>query len=175
MVPGATALIFNDANEILLGRRTDNGRWALIGGAVDPGESPAQAAIREALEETGVRAIIERVSGVYTAPVVTYPNGDIAQYVITAFRCRAEGGSPHAADEESSEVRYFPLDALPPDLSPAHPRCRRARQSEARDVRLGLEFGRAPPYFVFGARCMWRASAQRADLPEHIESCMVLT
>jgi hypothetical protein len=52
--------------------------------------------------------------------VITYPNGDVAQYVITAFRCRAEGGPPHAADEESSEVRYFPLDALPPDLSPAH-------------------------------------------------------
>jgi len=120
LLPGAAALIFNDANEILLGRRSDNGRWAVVGGAIDPGETPAQAAIREAFEETGITAVVERVSGVYTSPVITYPNGDIAQYVIIAFRCRAAGGSPHAADEESTEVRYFALDALPSDLPPAH-------------------------------------------------------
>jgi 8-oxo-dGTP pyrophosphatase MutT (NUDIX family) len=120
LLPGASALVFNDANEILLGPRSDNGRWAVVGGAIDPGETPAQAAMREALEETGVTAVVERVSGVYTSPVITYPNGDIAQYVIIAFRCRAAGATPHAADEESTDVRYFALDALPSDLSPAH-------------------------------------------------------
>jgi 8-oxo-dGTP pyrophosphatase MutT (NUDIX family) len=120
LLPGAAALIFNDANEILLGRRSDSGRWAVVGGAIDPGETPAQAATREAMEETGVAAVVERVSGVYTSQVITYPNGDIAQYVVIAFRCRAVGGAPHAADEESTEVRYFALDALPSDLSAAH-------------------------------------------------------
>ncbi len=118
-VPGVSGLTFNGQNEILLGRRTDNGRWAVIGGAVDPGgESPAQAVVREVLEETGVTVTVERVSGVYTLPVLTYPNGDVCQYVSIAFRCRPISGTPHVADDESSEVRYFPLDALPADLSP---------------------------------------------------------
>jgi 8-oxo-dGTP diphosphatase len=120
LLPGVTVLIFNSANEVLLGRRSDNGCWSVIGGSIDPGESPAQAALREALEETGVTAEIERVSGVYTTPVITYPNGDAAQYVTIAFRCRPVSGTPHVADEESLEVKYFPLDALPPGLTQSH-------------------------------------------------------
>ena len=119
-LPGVSGLVFNERNELLLGRRTDNGRWAVIGGVMEPGgETPAQAVAREVLEETGVTVAIERVSGVYTLPAITYPNGDQTQYVSIAFRCRPVSGTPHAADDESSDVRYFPLDALPPDLSPA--------------------------------------------------------
>jgi 8-oxo-dGTP pyrophosphatase MutT (NUDIX family) len=65
------------------------------------------------LEETGVRVAVERLTGVYLSRVITYVNGDQAQYVATAFRCRPVSGVPHVADDESLEVRYFPLDALP--------------------------------------------------------------
>jgi 8-oxo-dGTP pyrophosphatase MutT (NUDIX family) len=122
-VPGAMALTFNERNEVLLNRRTDTGRWATIGGAVEPGgESPAEAAVRETLEETGLLVAVERVSGVYTLPAMVYPNGDKVQSVIIAFRCRSVSGVPRPADDESSDVRYFPLDALPPDLPPAQHR-----------------------------------------------------
>jgi ADP-ribose pyrophosphatase YjhB (NUDIX family) len=47
-------VIVNDAGAILLIRRTDNSNWALPGGAVDLGESVAQAAVRETLEESGI-------------------------------------------------------------------------------------------------------------------------
>jgi 8-oxo-dGTP pyrophosphatase MutT (NUDIX family) len=118
-LPGVCALVINDASEILLGRRSDTGEWAVIGGILDPGEALADAVVREVLEETGIHAVPERITGVYTTPVITYPNGDRAQYVITAFRCRYLSGMPYAADEESLEVRFFPLNALP-ELRPDH-------------------------------------------------------
>jgi ADP-ribose pyrophosphatase YjhB (NUDIX family) len=120
LLPGVSALVFNDAGEILLGRRSDNGKWAVIGGIIDPGEEPAAACRREVLEETGVEIAIERISGVYMSPVVNYPNGDVAQYVITAFRCRIIDGEPRVADDESLEVRFFPLTELPDDLREDH-------------------------------------------------------
>jgi 8-oxo-dGTP pyrophosphatase MutT (NUDIX family) len=84
-----------------------------VGGAVDPGEEPADAAAREVLEETGLRVVPERVVGVYTDPVVTYPNGDKVLYVSTCFVCRAVGGTLGAGDDESLELRYFPPKELP--------------------------------------------------------------
>ncbi len=52
--PGASALIFDEAREgVLLTRREDNGRWCLPGGGMDPGESAAEACVREVLEEMG--------------------------------------------------------------------------------------------------------------------------
>src|SRR5205814_6444052 len=91
----------------------DTGKWSLIGGMVEPGEEPADAVVRELYEETGLRVEPVRVIGVYTTPVIRYPNGDQAQYVITAFRCRVIEGEPRVNDDESLEVRYFAPDALP--------------------------------------------------------------
>lgn len=45
---------------------------------------------------------------------MTYPNGDEAQYLNHTFRCRYLGGTAHVADDESSQVGWFPLDNLPP-------------------------------------------------------------
>jgi hypothetical protein len=53
-IPAVSAAVFDDANRILLIRRSDNGHWEMPGGALDPGESPAEAAQREAAEEAGV-------------------------------------------------------------------------------------------------------------------------
>ena len=62
----------------------------------------------------------ERISGVYVTPVITYPNQDRAQYVITAFVCRPiDATEPRVNDDESLEVGYFPVDAMP-EISPHH-------------------------------------------------------
>ena len=119
LMPGICALVFNDAGQLLLGRRSDNGRWAVIGGILEPGENPADACAREVLEETNVTVQVERLTGVYMTRLITYPNGDHAQYLITAFRCRALSGEARVNDDESLEVRYFNLDALP-ELHPDH-------------------------------------------------------
>ena len=53
------------ADEVLLVRERVDGRWALPGGFVDVGDSPSEAAVREAVEEAGVVARVERLAGVF--------------------------------------------------------------------------------------------------------------
>jgi 8-oxo-dGTP diphosphatase len=117
MMPGVTGIVFNDHEEVLLHRTADYGRWFLPGGALDPGELPADAIVREVWEETGIEVIPEHLSGVYSEPLITYPNGDQVMYISLAFRCVPIGGTLQAHDDESLEIRYFPIDALP-ELSP---------------------------------------------------------
>ena len=83
------------------------------GGIIDPGEQPADAAVRECFEETGVLAVPERLTSVTVSQPVTYPNGDQVQYLELTFRCRAVGGEAHVNDEESLDVRWYALSALP--------------------------------------------------------------
>jgi len=120
LLPAVCGLVFNDRGEILLHRRSDTGRWSLLGGILEPGEHPADAVVREVFEETAVRIVPDRLVGVYLTPEVRYSNGDLAQYVVTTFECipRAED-VPRVNDDESLDVDYFPLAALP-ELSPSH-------------------------------------------------------
>ena len=56
---GAAAIILIDSRKkVLLIRRSDNGRWCLPGGGVDPGESAEEACVRETFEETGLKVRI---------------------------------------------------------------------------------------------------------------------
>jgi 8-oxo-dGTP diphosphatase len=112
LLPSVSAVVRNAAGEVLLARRSDNGRWSLPAGVLDPGEQPADAVLREVLEETGVVARIERVGGLASHPVV-YPNGDRCEYLDVWFRCRAAGGEARVNDDESTEVGWFAPDALP--------------------------------------------------------------
>jgi 8-oxo-dGTP pyrophosphatase MutT (NUDIX family) len=112
-LPGVTAIVFDDEGRVLLGRRSDTGRWSVIGGIPDPGEQPAACAVREVHEETAVRCVIERVVLVQALKPVTYANGDICQYMDITFRCRAVGGEARVNDDESLEVGWFAVDALP--------------------------------------------------------------
>ena len=114
LLPGVTAIVFDDAGRLLLGERADNGRWALISGIMDPGEQPAETVVREVYEETAVHAVAERVISVMTQKPHTYPNGDQCEFVDISFRCRAVGGEARVNDDESLEVGWFRLDALPP-------------------------------------------------------------
>src|SRR5438105_15883534 len=86
LLPAVSAIIFNDRGEVLLHQSSDDGRWYLIGGAMDPGENPADACVREVREETGLIVVPDRLVGVYTSPTVVYPNGDRVTYVGIAFR-----------------------------------------------------------------------------------------
>ncbi|MEV6383518.1 NUDIX domain-containing protein [Streptomyces sp. NPDC051773] len=115
-LPGVTALVFDDEGRVLLGRRSDNGKWSLIGGIPDPGEQPAACAVREVEEETAVRCVAERVVLVQALEPVQYDNGDVCQYMDITFYCRAVGGEARVNDDESLDVGWFSLDALP-DLS----------------------------------------------------------
>ncbi|MGW5860631.1 NUDIX hydrolase [Streptomyces sp. NPDC055239] len=112
-LPGVTAIVFDDEGRVLLGRRSDNGKWSVIGGMPDPGEQPAACAVREVFEETAVHCVPERVVLVEALEPVTYPNGDICQFMDITLRCRAVGGEARVNDDESLEVGWFALDQLP--------------------------------------------------------------
>lgn len=112
-LPTATGVVIDDAGRILLGRRADNGAWALPGGIVEPGEEPADAAVREIFEETAVIAEPEALIAVTSFDEITYANGDVVRYLDVLFRCRAAGGTARVNDSESTEVAWRALDDLP--------------------------------------------------------------
>jgi 8-oxo-dGTP pyrophosphatase MutT (NUDIX family) len=119
VVPGVSAIVFDDLGRVLLQQAKETGEWGVIGGDVEPGEEPAQAVVREVIEETALLVTPRRVSGVYRGRDITYLNGDRAQAVIIAFACAAAPGVPRVADDESLAVQYFSLDALP-EIRPDH-------------------------------------------------------
>lgn len=111
-MPGVTAVI-RRGDEVLLVRRADNGRWTPVTGITDPGEEPAVTAAREAMEETGTRIRVDRLAATSVHPEVTYDNGDRASYLDLTFACTWLEGEAHVADDESSDVRWWPLASLP--------------------------------------------------------------
>ena len=81
LVPSVNVVVVNDADEILMIRRSDNENWAVPGGAIDLGESMTQAAIRETKEESGIDCEITGLVGIYTDPkhVIVYTSSNEAR------------------------------------------------------------------------------------------------
>jgi 8-oxo-dGTP diphosphatase len=116
MVPAVGVVVRDAAGRILLQRRADNGRWAPPAGAMDPLETPADAACRETWEETGVVAELVRVAGIYGGPHYHFTylaSGDQAALLSIVLEGRPIGGAPTPDGHESTEVAYFlPEEAL---------------------------------------------------------------
>jgi 8-oxo-dGTP pyrophosphatase MutT (NUDIX family) len=121
--PGTCAAVFNERGEVLLQKRSDNGFWSMPGGAIDPGESAAQGALREVWEETGLQVRIVRLVGVYSDPrnymITQYPGGDIVHNVSLCFVCERISGTLQIS-HESTDIGYFPVEALPEPMMPSH-------------------------------------------------------
>jgi ADP-ribose pyrophosphatase YjhB (NUDIX family) len=118
-MPGVSAVVVHDDGQLLLGRRADNGLWAVVSGILEPGEQPAHAVVREVLEETGIDAVVVGLAAVSSdREMIRYDNGDRAQYLDLTFLCRAVGGGePWVADDESTAVGWFDPHALPEPLA----------------------------------------------------------
>ncbi len=118
---GVGVFVVNRLGRILLERRSDSGMWGLPGGAIDPGESIHQTALREVKEETGLEVRIVRLIGVYSEPsqrIVVYPdNGDVRHLVDITLEAEIISGEL-TISPESLELRFFPLDALPSEIAP---------------------------------------------------------
>ena len=128
-LPGVRGVVVNGAGEILLGRRADNGKWALITGILEPGEEPAAGLVREIEEETGVVVEVERLLDVVVNGPVTFPNGDVCTFLSVEYRCRYVSGEAKVNDDENLKVGWFSPRDLP-DLGPGHLACVRLAVSE---------------------------------------------
>ncbi|MEU4395889.1 NUDIX domain-containing protein [Kribbella sp. NPDC023855] len=105
MVPSVNVIIENDTGKILMIRRSDNGNWAIPGGAIDLGESLSQAAVRETKEESGIECEVIDVVGIYTDPkhIILYTsNGEARQEFSIVLRARATGGQLTTSSESTA-------------------------------------------------------------------------
>ncbi|KQV15652.1 MULTISPECIES: NUDIX domain-containing protein [unclassified Kitasatospora] len=110
---GVGAVVRDEQGRVLLNRRSDSGRWSIVGGILDPGEQPADGLVREVFEETGLVVEPEALASVTVSPLLSYPNGDQAQYLDLTFRCRQVSGDARVNDDESLEVAWFAPTELP--------------------------------------------------------------
>ena len=98
-------------NKILLIKRKNEpfkGNWALPGGYVEYGEKVEDAVVREVLEETGMKAKISDLLGVYSDP-----NRDPRGHTITVvYLLETQGGELRSGDD-ASDAKFFDLDKLP--------------------------------------------------------------
>ncbi len=103
LVVAVAAVVRNDAGDVLLIKRADNGMWALPGGAQDVGESTAQAATREVEEETGIKTEVTAISGIYSDPghVIAYDDGEVRQEFSICFHARPIGGQLRTSSEST--------------------------------------------------------------------------
>lgn len=145
-LPGVTAVV-RRGDQVLLVRRADNGAWTPVTGIVDPGEEPAVAAAREALEEAGVRIRVDRLASTAVHGEIVHANGDRATYLDLTFACTWLEGEAHVADDESSDVRWWPSTGLPPmtEVMLARIEAALADEREARFVAPIDQQGVEPP------------------------------
>ena len=107
-----SAVIRNDAGQVLVSRRVDNGWYNLPGGGVDAHESIVEGLIREVREETSLVIEVGRMVGVYSKPQ--------KHEVVLAFEARVVGGEPQPS-EEADEHLWVDPDALDSvNLLPKH-------------------------------------------------------
>jgi len=111
MLNCAGALIIRKG-KILCQRRTDNGKWGLIGGLVEMNETYAEAAVREAREETGLEIRLDAFLGIFHNHNMVWSNGDAAHVLTAMFTASILSGEPRI-DEESYELRFFDVQEMP--------------------------------------------------------------
>ncbi|MEX2504455.1 MAG: NUDIX domain-containing protein [Egicoccus sp.] len=129
LLPSVGTAVFDQETKLLLVRHADGThRWGLPGGAVEPGEHPADAAVREVHEETGLEVEITGLGGVFGGPdaEIHYDNGDRTAYVSTIFVARPRTGTPgdalDLAHDEVHDAAWFELDDLDAIDLPDHAR-----------------------------------------------------
>lgn len=124
ILPAVSAIIFNDHGDVLLQRRKDTGKWCIVSGHVEFGESIEQAMVREIEEELGVASMIKRLIGVYSSPAYAtyYYPGRTVQYVVTYFEVELlETIATGLTNDETVEVEFFSPADLPHDLDLVNP------------------------------------------------------
>ena len=117
---GASVIVENEYGEVLLQKRADNHCWGYAGGSVELDEVVEDAAKRELFEETGLIAKELTLFGVFSGKEThyVYPNGDEVSNVDIVYLCKNYTGELKCQESEVEDLRFFPADGLPENLSP---------------------------------------------------------
>jgi ADP-ribose pyrophosphatase YjhB (NUDIX family) len=114
---GIAAAIFDAQGQMLLIQRADNHLWAMPGGWADVSLRPAEVAVKEVLEETGLHIKIERLLGVYDGQQNNFQNFYHLYHLV--FSGTITGGTPTLAPDETLAMNWYTEENLP-TLSPGH-------------------------------------------------------
>ncbi|WP_421365826.1 NUDIX domain-containing protein [Agrobacterium tumefaciens] len=137
LVPGARVIVRRDDGHLLMQHRSDFDVWGIPGGNAEEGEDLQSIAIRETLEETGIRIWNLLPFGFGSDPTfetVTFPNGDVCQFFAMMFYTSNYDGTPIVADDESKAVEWINPNTLPVML----PNMRRSIEAFQRFERTGV-------------------------------------
>ncbi|HEV2125143.1 MAG TPA: NUDIX domain-containing protein [Chloroflexota bacterium] len=107
---GVTALIVRPSDgALLLDRRSDNGQWSVLGGALDPEEVPELALAREVREETGLTVVAHRLFGIQAHPtnIVAYPDGTVVRMLALVYVVSVAEPADPRMSKESVELRFL--------------------------------------------------------------------
>lgn len=108
-MPCAGAVVRNSSGRLLVvrrGRPPDKGLWSLPGGRLEPGESAAEAAVREVREETGL--VVEAMA-LLGQTQIAGPEG--SPYVVDDFACRLLGGKLRPGSD-AADAKWVSIDEL---------------------------------------------------------------
>lgn len=110
---GVVAIIKKD-DSILLERRTNSERWAIIGGGINEDETFVDGLIREVREETGLTVKNIRLFGTFSDPsrIIAYPDGNVKRIITLAYEVEVEPFMELVCSEESREIRFIPKTQL---------------------------------------------------------------
>ncbi|HLZ06986.1 MAG TPA: NUDIX domain-containing protein, partial [Chloroflexota bacterium] len=114
----AIAVVFDAEGRVLLSDRADGFGWNLPAGYIDPDESPEEAVVREAREETGLDVAVDRFIGYGTSKRFRRPFGPTidGNLVTFAYLCRVVGGTLEPTNEALRHGWFDPA-ALPSPMS----------------------------------------------------------
>ncbi|MDM9626141.1 NUDIX domain-containing protein [Rhizobium sp. S152] len=115
LLPSVAAVIHDEAGRLLLQEKSSGEGWSLPAGAIEPGETPQDAIIREVMDETGLVVTSTSILGVFGGRKFryTYPNGHQVEYIVTLFKCEVHDNGGGWTDSETKSIRHFAKDEMP--------------------------------------------------------------
>jgi mutator protein MutT len=153
LVPSVAAIIRNDTNQILV-LQQQSGKWSLPAGAIEPGESPHQALVREVFEETGLTVSHLQLLGVVGGDEyrITYPNQDKVEFTVCVYECIGSGNLA-AIDGEATAFEWVEAPLIPDRLELPYPL--RFFEPDVDEEMIGVGFSSGVRYYRYEQDVGW--------------------